>query len=139
MFKSILVGVDGSEHGQKAAKVAGEMARFMKVDLWVVAAYDTIPPIPGEPYLQDSIGSRIEETEKIMEEAVALIGEIPTQIKKEILEGPPADAILRVAETRNVDLIIMGTRGLSRLATIFVGSQSQKVVGHAHCPVLLVR
>jgi nucleotide-binding universal stress UspA family protein len=139
MFKNILVGVDGSEHGQKAAKLAGEMARFMKVELWVVAAYETVPPIPGELYLEDTIGYHVAEAERVMQEALTYIGEIPTKISKEILEGPPAEAILQVAQTRNVDLIIMGTRGLSRLASIFIGSQSQKVVAHAHCPVLLVK
>jgi nucleotide-binding universal stress UspA family protein len=55
------------------------------------------------------------------------------------LRGFSAEAILIVAETRNVDLIIMGARGLGRLASLLVGSQSQKVVAHASCPVLLVR
>jgi len=56
-----------------------------------------------------------------------------------VLEGPPAEAILNVAETREIDLIVMGTRGLGRFTGMLLGSQSQKVVSHASCPVTLVR
>ena len=53
--------------------------------------------------------------------------------------GPPAEAILNLAEVREIDLIIMGTRGLSRLAGVLLGSESQKVISHADCPVMLAR
>lgn len=58
---------------------------------------------------------------------------------KGILECPAAEAILLVANMRGVDLIIMGTRGLGRLTSALMGSQSQKVVGEASCSVLLIR
>jgi len=57
----------------------------------------------------------------------------------EILQGPPADAILRVAKTRDVDLIVMGARGLGSLGSLLLGSVSQKVMAHADCPVIIVR
>jgi nucleotide-binding universal stress UspA family protein len=44
-----------------------------------------------------------------------------------------------VANTRKADLIIMGSRGLGTLAGLVLGSQSQKVISHAPCPVLVVR
>jgi nucleotide-binding universal stress UspA family protein len=67
------------------------------------------------------------------------VGGIPGEIHTEILEGTPAEAILEVAKTRDVNLIVMGSRGLGRLAGALLGSQSQKVVQHATCPVLIVR
>ena len=139
MFKNILVAVDGSEHGQKAAQVGGEMARCMQADLWVVVAYDPLPAYLGQPNLQEAITERLESSEKILTNAEAEIGEIPGTVTSEALEGHPAEVILSVADTRSVDMIIMGTRGLSRLASIVVGSQSQKVIAHAKCPVVLVR
>ncbi len=60
-------------------------------------------------------------------------------LELEVLEGPPAEAILRVAETHGVDLIVMGTRGLGGLAGTLLGSQSQKVVMRVKRPVLPVR
>jgi nucleotide-binding universal stress UspA family protein len=47
--------------------------------------------------------------------------------------------ILTVAETRQVDLIVMGARGLNPLQTLLLGSVSQAVIHHARCPVTVVR
>ena len=60
-------------------------------------------------------------------------------ITLELREAPEAEAILEAAGRRQCDLIVMGTRGLGRLAGLLLGSVSQKVVQHAQCPVLLVR
>ena len=139
MFNNVLVAVDGSEHGLKAARVAGEMARRLQADLWVVVAYDPVPTYIGQPNLQEAITARLAYSTNILSAAQAEIGKIPGAIRTEALEGPPAEAILNVADTRAVDLIIMGTRGLGRLASVVIGSQSQKVIAHAKCPVLLVR
>jgi nucleotide-binding universal stress UspA family protein len=139
MFKNILVAVDGSDHSLKAARVAGELARSLQAELRVVVAYDPIPSELGQPYLQEAITARITEAEETHLAAQAQIGEIPFALKQETLEGPPAEAILAVAQARGIDLIVMGSRGLSRLANILIGSQSQKVVAQANCPVLLVR
>jgi len=139
MFKTILVAVDGSEHSLKAAQIAGDMARNMNAELRVVIAYDPIPDYLGEPNLQEAINDRLARSDIILEKARDSIGEVPDELKQEILEGPPAEAILAVAEAREVDLIVMGTRGLSPLASILVGSQCQKVITHATCPVMVVR
>jgi len=139
MFKNILLALDGSEHAMRAAKVAGDLARQHGSDMIVVVCYDPIPAYLGEPNLQHALNERLEQTARILAPALAIIGEIPGEIKKETLEGPPAEAILNVIEARECDLVVMGTRGLSRLAGLLMGSQSQKVVMHASCPVLLVR
>ncbi len=139
MFKNILLALDGSEHAMRAAKVAGDLARQHGSDMIVVVCYDPIPAYLGEPNLQHALNERLEQTARILAPALAIIGEVPGEIKKETLEGPPAEAILSVIEVRECDLVVMGTRGLSRLAGLLMGSQSQKVVMHASCPVLLVR
>lgn len=139
MFKNILLAVDGSEHALNAARLAGEMARLTRANLWVVTSYDPIPSYLGEPNLSQIIATRTREAESTLNTAIEEIGELPAEIHKEILEGPPAEAILSVANVREIDLIVMGTRGLGRLAGALLGSQSQKVVSHAACPVLLAR
>lgn len=139
MFKSILLGVDGSTHALKAAQIAGEMARAMQANLRVVVAYDPIPPYLGEPNLQDTIAARQRHATEILEAALGAVGQTPTEVKTVMLEGSAAEAILEVAHTRKVDLIIVGSRGLGKLTGLLLGSQSQKVIQHAPCPVLVVR
>ena len=140
MFNHILLGVDGSEHALHAAKTASDLARSMKSSiLRIVVAYDPVPPYLGEPNMQTAISARMEEAEKIIKNAVNAVGDIPGEVHTEVLEGPPAEAILEVANTRKCDLIVMGSRGLGRLTGVLLGSQSQKVVQHAPCPVLIVR
>jgi nucleotide-binding universal stress UspA family protein len=139
MFKNILLAVDGSEHALKAARIAGDFARQMQAELRVITAFDPVPNYLGEPNLQNAIDERFEQARQVLAEALEQIGETSGELKTEILEGPAAEAILGVAEVRANDLIIMGTRGLGRLTGLLLGSQSQKVVSHATCPVLLVR
>ena len=107
--------------------------------LRVVVAFDAVPPYLGEPNLQIAITARMKEAETILQLAVQAVGEIPGEVRTEILEGSPAEAILEVVNARDCDLIVMGSRGLGRLAGALLGSQSQKVVQHAPCPVLVVR
>lgn len=139
MFKTILLGVDGSGHALKAAHVAGNLARCMQAEIWVVVSFDPIPTYLGEELTQEVNAARLEHAEQILKPALEAIGKTGTSVKHQILEGPPAEAILSVAEESGVDLIIMGTRGLGRLSGLALGSQSQKVVTHASCPVLIAR
>jgi len=139
MFKNILLAFDGSEHSSKAAKLAGEICRSMNSDLWLITVFDPIPGYIGQPYLDQAIAHRMETAEAVLKDAVAQIGEISGNMTSEMLEGPVAEAILGVIDAREIDLVIMGTRGLSRLQGLVVGSQSQKVIQHATCPVMLVR
>lgn len=140
MFQEILLAVDGSDHALHAVEVAAELARSLKSkNLRIVVAYDPIPPYLGEPNLQQAIDARLKEAQKILEKAGEAVGEIPAEIHTELIEGSPAEAILEVAKTRKSDLIVMGSRGLGRLAGALLGSNSQKVVSHAPCPVLIAR
>ena len=140
MFNHILLGVDGSEHAIHAAKKAAELARTVNAKiLRIVVAYEPVPPYLGEPNMQTAISARMKEAETILSKAMQAVGKIPGEVRTEILEGSPAEAILDVAKTRKSDLIVIGSRGLGRLRGALLGSQSQKVVQHAPCPVLIVR
>ena len=139
MFKNILLAFDGSEHALKAARVAGDMARSMQAALRVITIFDPISPYMGEPIFQTAFAGHMAQAEATLQDALKEVGEIPGGLDSEILEGPVAEAILSVVDVRQIDLVIMGTRGRGRLAGLLLGSQSQKVVSHASCPVLLVR
>ncbi len=140
MFENILLSVDGSDHALRAAKMAGDLARTMKAKhLRVVLAFDPIPLYLGEPNLQHAINARLEQSRAVLDAAVQALGEVASQVHTELLEGSPAEAIIEVAKTRQSDLIVMGARGLGRIAAAVLGSTSQKVLSHAPCPVLIVR
>jgi nucleotide-binding universal stress UspA family protein len=140
MFGNLLLAVDGSEHALNAARVAGNLANSMKATtLRIVVAYDPIPPYLGEPNLQAAINARLTESQNILQKAAGAVGKSSAEIYSELIEGNPAEAIIKVADAQKSDLIIMGSRGLGRLTGLMLGSTSQKVVSHAPCPVLIVR
>lgn len=140
MFGKILLAVDGSERALHAARVAADLARAMKSkELRIVVSYESIPPYLGEPNMQYAIDARMKDAQSVLEKAIKEAGKIPGEVHSELLEGSPAETIIEVAATRQSDLIVMGSRGLGRLAGLVLGSNSQKVVSHAHCPVLIVR
>lgn len=139
MFTSILLAVDGSEHAIRAAHIAAELARCHHSELRLVAAYDPVPPYLGEPNFQIILDAQLQEAEKNIVKTLEILGELPGEVSTEVLQGPPAEAILEVAKDRQVDLIVMGSRGLGQFVGLLLGSQSQKVVQHAECPVLIVK
>jgi nucleotide-binding universal stress UspA family protein len=140
MFENILLAVDGSEHAMNAAQVASSLANAMNSQtLRIVIAYDTIPVHIGDPYMQNALNARISETEEILQQAVQVVWAVSAQIYTEMIEGNPAETIIKVARSRNTDLVIMGARGLGKLSGLLLGSTSQKVLFLAPCPVLIVR
>jgi nucleotide-binding universal stress UspA family protein len=140
MFERILLAVDGSDHGYKAAQTAADLARAMKSErLRIVVVFDKIPAFLGEPNLQRAIDARLADAQEILQKAVEIVGDTLAEIHTELIEGDAAESIIEVARTRNTDLIVMGSRGLGRLAGLVLGSTSQKVVSLAPCPVLIVR
>lgn len=140
MFNKILLAVDGSDYARHAAQKAAELVRSIKpTELRIVAAYNTIPMYLGEPNLQITLDALRRDAQRVIDKAVIEVGEVPCEVHTEILEGDAAEAILNVADARKSDLIVMGSRGHGGLTGLLVGSTSQKVVAHAHCPVLIVR
>jgi nucleotide-binding universal stress UspA family protein len=140
MFENILLAVDGSEHALNAARMASSLANAMNSQtLRIVVAYNPIPVHLGDPYMQDAINARISETEEIIQDAVQAVGAVSAEILTEMIEGDPAETIIELAKTHNSNVIIMGSRGLGKLAGLLLGSTSQKVVSYAPCPVLIVK
>jgi nucleotide-binding universal stress UspA family protein len=141
MFKNILVPVDGSDHALHALDVACDLAQKYGATLRLVHAY---PPIFTDVMMSGAdieaiIALRTQAGEAILQRAMEHAQVCVSDLTAELREAPDAEAILEEAETHHCDLIVMGTRGLGRLAGLLLGSVSQKVIQHARCPVLLVR
>lgn len=135
----ILYATDGSPHAHKALEWVIDIARRRQAQVIIVTAYEPIPRSLGTPHLEELMARRPAESQAIADEAAFALQREEIRHDREVLEGPAADAILRVAETRGCDLIVMGSRGRGRLESMLLGSVSQRVVQEAPCPVLIVR
>lgn len=140
MFKNILIAYDGSEHARKAAILAGDLARRLNFEavVWIVTIMETSPWDLGEPNLSRFIEQHASTGENLIQEAAELVGD-DVETHRELLFGEVAESIIKVAETRSCDLIIMGARGLGLLEMLLLGSQTQKVISQARCPVLVTK
>ncbi|MDQ7820368.1 MAG: universal stress protein [Armatimonadota bacterium] len=138
MLATILLATDGSAHARRATRLAADLARRYGARVIVVTAFDPIPRDLGSPYQEDLMARRTASAEAVAKDAGRVLDEVGVSHEEEVLEGPAADAILRVARVRGCDLIVMGSRGLSPLRAAILGSVSQRVVAEAPCPVLIV-
>ncbi|HMQ52798.1 MAG TPA: universal stress protein [Anaerolineae bacterium] len=139
MFKKIVVAVDGSEHSHRALEYGQDLANRYEAAVWLVHVFPHTSDLLGYDEYEKLVARREAAGQTVLDEARQTLGTVSFPVYEELLEGPPAEAIINVAEVRGVDLIIMGTRGLGALQGLLMGSVSHKVMHHAHCPVLLVR
>lgn len=142
-IRSILVPIDFSIHSKNALKYAVPMARQFGASLHLVYVVEpTIYPADlgfGQVVLP---GVEDELREKGAEELHALIErEIGSRVKASsaVRTGSPHHEILREAEERGVDLIVVATHGHSGMEHILFGSTADRIVRHARCPVLTIR
>lgn len=139
MFKNITVGVDGSESAARAIEVAARLATTFAASLLVVHAYSPVPRWMGEPNRAEFIGQQISSGEALLTASARRLRELGvTAIESDLLEGPPAGAIVRAAQAHGSDLIVIGSRGLTPMRGLLLGSVSERVLGEAPCPVLVV-
>ena len=139
MFTNILLSYDGSEHARSAARIAGQLVHEQeKPYLWLVVVVEDVPDMIQEPYSSQMISERTVVGQALIEDAARIIGE-GVEIHRQLLFGDPVEGIINVANTRECDLIVMGTRGLGPLRGLLLGSKAQKVISMAHCPVLVVK
>jgi nucleotide-binding universal stress UspA family protein len=137
----ILLAVDGSEEASAAARTAVELADRMDSELHVVYVGEVRPVYHPERrgYL-----ARYEE---IQEEARRLLEEQVDEVKSaggtvtraHLRLGHPDEEIVGLSEEIGADLIVTGSRGLGGMRRVLMGSASDSIVRHAHCPVMVVR
>ena len=137
MFRKILVAVDGSRHSSRALEFADDLARRYKTPLLVLHAFPHVSDLLGTPQYERMLESRALIGEQVLASSRAQLSE-RTPIETQLIEGPAAPAILRVAVEEGCDLIVIGSRGHGQLAGILLGSVSNVVAQRAACPVLIV-
>jgi nucleotide-binding universal stress UspA family protein len=145
MFKSIVVGTDGSETATQAVRQAVDLAGAVGAKLELVSAYAPVSEqrlseerrqAPED--LQWAINPR-EDVDATLEAAATVAREAGVEVSLYPRQGDPADAILDVAEEREADLIIVGNKGMTGAKRFLLGSVPNKVSHHAPCSVLIIR
>ena len=139
MFKNIVYATDGSDHARQAMVYARDLAKSNNATLFVVHAYPSISDLLGYKEYDAIASRRIAHAQEIVGQVIRELKDAGIDLEQEVLEGPTAEAILRVADIRKADLIIVGARGRGSFKGLLLGSVSQKVIQHAPCPVLVVR
>ena len=145
---SILLATDGSEEAQVAAKTAADLAKSTNSELHLIYV-GHMPSIfyesPGTMALDPDLQSRMEEEAEeaartSLEKQVQKIREAGIEVAAiHTSVGFPDAEIVGSAERLGAGLIVMGSRGRGPLKRALMGSVSDSVVRHAHCPVLVVR
>lgn len=168
-FKNLLIAFDGSKDGMQALEVAHRFAANSDAHLTVVYVHgdpldytvslgttpdgesylfrpqtymapssvaSDMPPIPGD---QENLVVEDDIPLHVMDQAKRKLGSTEVQVTYEKLTGKPATEISNYANENNIDVIIIGNRGVSGIKKLVQGSVSQKVTSEAECSVLVVK
>lgn len=149
MFTRILVAIDGSNHAQHALSVAINIATKYEshIQLLSVVHPNTFVSSPYPPtsstiqLMEQAWEAQRQHQHMILSSAFEELRQQHPQLEcsMTINAGRPADLIVQTAIEDQVDLIVMGSRGLGGIKQLFLGSVSDRVADEAHCPVLIVK
>jgi nucleotide-binding universal stress UspA family protein len=135
----ILAAVDGTDGGRSAADEALALASEVGASVTFVYVRPSSPKVLGAPFYQNVLSIDLRHARSVGAEAVALASARGVEAEFEILEGDPADEIVSLADNRDVDLIVVGSRGRGAVAGAILGSVSGAVARHANRPVLVAK
>jgi nucleotide-binding universal stress UspA family protein len=139
---TILLATDGSAEAQLAARTAADLAQRTDSELHVttVGAGVPISATTSPAHFEDVLREKRRQAQEVLEQQVKSIEESGVSVKEtHLLEGRADEEIVALAEEIGAGLIVMGSRGHGRLRRTLLGSVSDAVVRHAHCPVTVVR
>src|SRR6056297_632197 len=148
MFRKVLIAVDGSAHSERAVAYGAKIAaqNGAEVILFHVMRYLGSHRVPPEMEELEHIEHiRLTEADMLRNVADAVVNEAKdlagkqgaTKVQTVVQDGDPATRILEFCKAHEVDLIVVGRRGLGGLAGLLLGSVSQKISHAAPCACLL--
>jgi nucleotide-binding universal stress UspA family protein len=139
----IVVGIDGSAHSAQALEWAIKEGALQHAAVTVVTV-NSVPASPwtGNPFIlaQDPavLGKMRQAAEEMTVKTTSQLGEArPTSVTVRAINGFPAKELIDAS--RDADLLVVGSRGAGGFARLLMGSVSDQVAHHAHCPVMVVR
>lgn len=148
MSKRIIVATDGSDHASKSIEFAAEHALKHDAEIYIV---HVIPKAEIPDDLSRFIDAEFSDESpqavypeivghKIMDEAIENLKKMGLKkVSKAVLKGDPAHEIIQFAKTKQIDAIFIGSRGLSNLKGLVLGSVANKVCHLATCTCVTIR
>jgi len=142
LFQRILIPIDGSQLSLKAAKQGAYIARKLESEVVFLCVIDvrTIQSSSLAGVDPGILKTRLRNAaERYLNEAAKLAEEENITFQNRIREGLPAEDILKEIEEEKIDLVIMGSKGMSGAHRVIIGSTAEEVVRWSPCPVLIVK
>lgn len=137
--KKILMAIDGSEHSHQVLEKALEYAKLLNAGIILVYCHAKFPVTLGQPYRDQHIANILKESEDLIQPFVQRLQSENIPVEERLMEEPAGKIIPEIAKIEKCDLIVMGSRGLSNLTNLIVGSVTSRVLQTAPCAVLVVR
>jgi nucleotide-binding universal stress UspA family protein len=147
-FKKIMIATDGSDYSKLAAEKGIELARLSRGTVYAVCVVSTaslsmygdyFSSMGVNPYWELIYESLKNQAQQAVD-SVKGLGEIKgINVESVLLEGHPADELIRYAEENGMDIIVMGTLGRTGIDRLLLGSVAGNVVRHSKVPVMVVR
>ena len=148
MYKTIVVGIDGSDTARAAMLKAADLAKLTGARVHIVTASakghlaDLVAIEPIAAGMMEALKSAESEmksaSEAMLARASEEVGSRGVDVETHIVDAPPADAIVDVAQSVGADLIIVGNRGMRGTKRYVLGSVPNSVAHHAPCDVTIV-
>lgn len=138
-FGKILNPIDGSDHSKNSTRYAIELAKQFNSLIVLLHCHSRFPVVLSEPYFQQAIDEIMKNSEELVSPFEAMLEKAGVNFEVRILEGLPGTTIANVAEIEKIDLIVMGSRGVSNFEGLFLGSVAHQVLHKSNCPVFITK
>jgi nucleotide-binding universal stress UspA family protein len=142
-YLDVLVPIDFSPYSQKALRYGRTLAHLFEATLHLLHVVD-LPAHPAHYGLGNELLIRLSpevqrQSREEMELLIAKSNALKVNYQTHVREGRAYSEIVRFAQEQGIDLIVMGTHGLSGLEHFLLGGTTEKVIRHALCPVMAIK
>lgn len=139
-FSKIMVAIDGSDASMVALNYAISISKEYNAELCALYAVNTDTDLFGPHASSEYTIRKKKEGQEYLDKAKLTAKEKNMEITAEIIPSTNIPvSIVKYAEEKNFDLIVVGTRGLSGLKRMLLGSVASKIIAYAHCPVMVIK